>query len=92
MATSELEGRRIGFIGCGAMARALAGGLAEAGVPAAKILGSDPFEAARDQFEDAVGATTTAISAAAETAVLESSVVRDLAPEIRRQFGGKAKG
>jgi len=59
MATSELEGRRIGFIGCGAMARALAGGLAEAGVPAAKILGSDPFEAARDQFEDAVGATTT---------------------------------
>ncbi len=59
MATSELEGRRIGFIGCGAMARALAGGLAEAGVPAAKILGSDPFEAARDQFGDAVGATTT---------------------------------
>jgi len=59
MATSELEGRRIGFIGCGAMARALAGGLAEAGVPTAKIFGSDPFEAARDQFEDAVGATTT---------------------------------
>mmetsp|Transcript_50403 Transcript_50403/g.161802 ORF Transcript_50403/g.161802 Transcript_50403/m.161802 type:complete len:299 (+) Transcript_50403:89-985(+) len=49
--------------------------------------------ARRDRLQaGAVGATTTAISAAAETAVLESSVVRDLAPEIRKQFGGKAKG
>ena len=63
MANSDLEGRRIGFLGCGAMARALAGGLVESGVPAAQILGSDPFEAARAQFGEAVGATTTADNA-----------------------------
>jgi len=58
-ASAELEGRRIGFLGCGAMARALAGGLIEAGVPASQILGSDPFAGARDQFADAIGAKTT---------------------------------
>ena len=56
---AELEGRRIGFLGCGAMARALAGGLIEAGVPASQILGSDPFPGARDQFAEAIGAKTT---------------------------------
>ncbi len=58
-AHSELEGCRIGFIGCGAMARALAGGLIEAGVPASQILGADPFSSARDQFAETIGATTT---------------------------------
>ena len=58
-AHSELEGCRIGFIGCGAMARALAGGLIEAGIPASQILGADPFPSARDQFAEAIGATTT---------------------------------
>ena len=59
MANAELAGRKIGFIGCGAMARALAGGLIESGVPASDILGSDPFLGARDQFADATGAATT---------------------------------
>lgn len=59
MANPDLDGLRIGFLGCGAMARALAGGLVESGVPASHILGSDPFEAARDQFSEAVGATST---------------------------------
>lgn len=58
MANATLEGRRIGFIGCGAMARALAGGLVEAGVAPADLLASDPFEAARDQFKEAIGAET----------------------------------
>lgn len=58
MASSELEGRRIGFIGCGAMARALAGGLREAGVPAEHLLGADPFASARDRFGEATGGTT----------------------------------
>lgn len=56
---AELAGRRIGFIGCGAMARALAGGLVESGIPASDILGSDPFPGARDQFAEAIGAVTT---------------------------------
>lgn len=72
MANQDLEGRRIGFLGCGAMARALAGGLVDAGVPAGQILGSDPFAEARDQFAAAVGATTTEDNA---EVVAESDVV-----------------
>lgn len=41
------------------MARALAGGLREAGVPASHLRGSDPFAGARDQFAEAVGAETS---------------------------------
>ena len=40
---------RIGFIGCGAMARALAGGLIEAGVAPDRIRASDPMAAARSE-------------------------------------------
>jgi len=56
MAKAGLEQSRIGFIGCGAMARALAGGLIEAGVAASQIVASDPFAEARNQFEEAIGA------------------------------------
>ena len=59
MADAALEGQRIGFIGCGAMARALAGGLIEAGVKASQLVASDPFEAARSQLKESVGAATT---------------------------------
>lgn len=55
MATAELAQRKIGFIGCGAMARALAGGLVEAGVAPDQILAADPFAAARQAFEEAIG-------------------------------------
>ncbi len=55
MAKSGIEQNKIGFIGCGAMARALAGGLIEAGVDSAQILASDPLAAARSQFEEAIG-------------------------------------
>ena len=58
MADSPLAGRQISFIGCGAMARALAGGLVESGVPTSQIRASDPFAAARQQFQDSVGAET----------------------------------
>ena len=55
MKKADLEGVRVGFIGCGAMARALAGGLADAGLPTDSLLAADPFPAARDEFERAVG-------------------------------------
>ena len=55
MAKGSLEKSKIGFIGCGAMARALAGGLVEAGVDASQIVASDPFASARSQFEEAIG-------------------------------------
>lgn len=58
MATAGLEGIRIGFIGCGAMARALGGGLVEAGVVRDRLIASDPFPAAREAFEASTGART----------------------------------
>jgi len=63
---------RVGFIGCGAMARALAGGLVSAGVSADRICGSDPDAAQRDAFRDAVGSQ---VSEANTTAVESSDVV-----------------
>ena len=59
MAAKDLEKSRIGFIGCGAMARALAGGLVETGIPSSRIFAADPFESARQQFEKTTGARTT---------------------------------
>jgi pyrroline-5-carboxylate reductase len=59
MGKADLEGRKIGLIGCGAMARALAGGLVEAGVPKSMIQASDPFPGARELFEAEIGASTT---------------------------------
>jgi len=59
MTKDPLTKSRIGFIGCGAMARALAGGLVEAGVGASQIVASDPFADAREQFEQAIGAGAT---------------------------------
>ena len=56
MSKSPLEESKIGFIGCGAMARALAGGLVEAGIARSQIMASDPFPEARSQFKQAIGA------------------------------------
>jgi pyrroline-5-carboxylate reductase len=56
MANEALGQSRIGFIGCGAMARALAGGLIDAGGAPSQILAADPFAAAREQFDEAIGA------------------------------------
>ena len=58
MAKAGLGKNKIGFIGCGAMARALAGGLIDAGVDASQISASDPFAGARSQFEEVIGAKT----------------------------------
>ncbi len=56
MTNPGLQQSTIGFIGCGAMARALAGGLIKAGVNSSQILASDPFATARGLFEEAIGA------------------------------------
>ncbi|MHA7837983.1 MAG: pyrroline-5-carboxylate reductase [bacterium] len=55
MTERELEGVQVGFIGCGAMAQALAGGLVEAGLAPDRLLASDPFPAARARIETALG-------------------------------------
>ena len=56
MAAADFGDIRIGFIGCGAMARALAGGLIESGLAASRIVAADPVASARDEFEQATGA------------------------------------
>jgi pyrroline-5-carboxylate reductase len=54
-----LEGRRIGFVGAGAMAEALAGGLLAAGVARERLLASDVDGARRRAFEARLGIATT---------------------------------
>ncbi|MFP6641124.1 MAG: pyrroline-5-carboxylate reductase [Myxococcota bacterium] len=56
----ELESSRIGFIGCGAMASALAGGLARMGVALDNMEAADPAADQRQAFESAVGVQTGA--------------------------------
>ena len=56
--THPLETHRIGFIGCGAMARALAGGLRAAGVAPERLGGADLSDEQRQGFEESVGART----------------------------------
>jgi pyrroline-5-carboxylate reductase len=56
MSNADLEASRIGVIGCGAMARALAGGLVDAGVAPDRIVGADPVPEARKAFLEATGA------------------------------------
>lgn len=55
-----LVDRRIGFIGCGAMAQALAGGLVAAGVDAARLRGADIAPESRKRFEEDLGIATLA--------------------------------
>jgi len=54
-----LAERRIGFIGSGAMAEALAGGLLASGVERARLLASDVDDTRRRSFEARVGVATT---------------------------------
>jgi len=60
----SLEGVRIGFLGAGAMAEALAGGLRASGTPAASLRLADPDAARRKHVEQALGLTTTDDNAA----------------------------
>jgi pyrroline-5-carboxylate reductase len=60
---AELGDRRVGFIGCGAMATALGGGLLASGFARDRICGSDPDEGMRKAFAEALGAATHADNA-----------------------------
>ncbi len=56
----SLAGRRIGFIGGGAMAEALAGGLIAAGVPASQIQIAEPLPERCAQLRDRLGVAAEA--------------------------------
>jgi pyrroline-5-carboxylate reductase len=60
---SRLEDERIGFVGAGAMAEALAGGLLAAGVGADRIRAADPDAARRIRLEHVHGIATCADNA-----------------------------
>lgn len=62
---SELASRRIGFLGGGAMAEALAGGLIAAGLPPEHIRVADPDPTRRKHLEEQLGLATTAHNAEA---------------------------
>ena len=72
--STALDGVRIGFLGAGAMAEALAGGLRASGIPAPSLRLSDPDPARRKHVEQALGLTTTddnaALVAASDLVVL----------------------
>jgi pyrroline-5-carboxylate reductase len=53
--SKQLSGKRIGFIGAGAMARALAGGLLASGVKSDRVRAADPSSEARSRFREELG-------------------------------------
>jgi len=71
-ARGALFGKRIGFVGGGAMAEALIGGLVAAGVPAQRLAASDPDPGRRKLLGEAFGIATHADNA---EAVAESDLV-----------------
>jgi len=56
--SEALDGWRIGFIGCGAMARALCGGLLAAGIPKSHLRGTDVVASQRTSFTQEFGVET----------------------------------
>ncbi len=70
--TAGLDNKHIGFLGCGAMGRALAGGLIAAGVEATALSGSDAAPESRANFERELGIEATDDNAAM---VAQSDVV-----------------
>lgn len=56
--SDALQDLKIGFIGCGAMASALGGGLLAAGIGRDQLAGSDPDAGCRKSFAERVGAQT----------------------------------
>lgn len=61
-----LTDTKIGFIGTGRMATALAAGFTRDLIPASQIFGTDPFESSRTAFQQAVGSEVTVSETAAD--------------------------
>lgn len=78
--SADLTGQRIGFLGGGAMAKALATGLVRAGVPARQILASDPDPARRDAL--AAGPGVRAVADNAEVVEASHLVVIAVKPGV----------
>ncbi|MEQ9412110.1 MAG: pyrroline-5-carboxylate reductase [Fuerstiella sp.] len=70
----KLDDVRIGFVGTGRMASALAAGFTRSLIPARQISGVDPVAASRDQFSKAIGQDAI-VSASASDALKSANVV-----------------
>lgn len=87
--------RRIGFVGAGAMAEALAGGLLASGTAARRLLASDVDAGRRDGLSGRLGVETTPDNArvARESDVvvlaLKPGAVAAVLAELRRSAGGE---
>jgi pyrroline-5-carboxylate reductase len=76
----SLERQKIGFIGAGAMAEALVGGLQAAGVPAGHLRASDPDPTRRKRLEERCGVET--VSDNSEVAAASDLVVIAVKPQV----------
>ncbi|MCH2171276.1 pyrroline-5-carboxylate reductase [Myxococcota bacterium] len=91
--SETLANRRIGFVGGGAMATALAGGLCAAGVSARNIQASEPDEARRRELSEALGIETlddnATLAASCDLVVIavKPNVVGDALANIRAAGG-----
>jgi pyrroline-5-carboxylate reductase len=86
-----LEGARIGFLGAGAMAEALAGGLRASGIAAEALLLSDPDPARRKHVEQKLGVATTDDNAAlvARSDLVVIAVKPQVLPAALAALGGE---
>lgn len=89
--TEALEGRRIGFVGGGAMAEALLGGLRASGLPAEALAAADPDPERRRTLEERLGIAAleenTALVARSDLVVL--AVKPNVVEEALRALGGR---
>lgn len=87
-----LRDLRVGFIGCGAMASALGGGLAAAGIPVDRLAGADPDEGCRKAFGERVGASTRADNAGllAQSDVVVLAVKPGIVPQALEALADEA--
>jgi len=86
---SALAGLRIGFIGAGAMAEALAGGLREAGVEGAALRVADPDATRRKRLEEKLGAVAAPDNAGlvSDCDVVVLAVKPGVVPEVLHGLG-----
>lgn len=89
--TEALSGRRIGFLGGGAMAEALLGGLRAAGLPADALAAADPDPGRRRALEERLGVAALEENAALveRSDVVVVAVKPNVVEEALRGLGGR---
>lgn len=91
----QFEQLKIGFVGTGKMATALAQGFVTSGLPAARVCGTDPVAASRDAFlqavEEADVSNNVSVLQSADVVFLavKPQVLQSVAESIAAQLTGK---